>query len=77
MKSVATLRLDEALRKKIQAKAKVARRTFSAQVEYYAFLGLLAEENPDLPLSLIQGILEGREEIQAGLGQPYKWGVLK
>lgn len=77
MKTAATFRVDQGLLRQIRAKAKAARRTLSAQVEYYALLGLLAEENPDLPLTFLRGILEGREEIKAGLGRPYEWGVLK
>ena len=34
-------------------------------------MGELAEENPDLPLSLIQDILLGKEQIKAGEGTPY------
>ena len=45
--------------------------------KYYARLGLIAKDNPDLPLSIIEGILEARAELKAGLGQPYRWGVLQ
>ncbi len=38
---------------------------------------MFAKDNPDLPLSMIGGILEAREEFKAGLGRPYEWGVLK
>jgi hypothetical protein len=37
-------------------------------------MGELAEENPDLPLSLIQDILLGKEQIKAGEGTPYVFG---
>ena len=77
MKSVVTLRLDALMRKRIAAKAKAQRRTLSSQLEHYAYLGMIAEENPDLPLSFIEGILEGREEIRAGLGLPYVRGVIR
>ncbi len=77
MKNVVTLRLDSELRKRIAAKAKARRRTLSGQLEYYAHIGMIAEENPDLPLSFIEGILEGREEIRAGLGVPYVRGVIR
>ena len=40
-------------------------------------LGLIAKDNPDLPLSMIEGILEARAELKAGLGQPYQWGVVQ
>ena len=38
---------------------------------------MIAEDNPDLPLSMIQGILEAQAELKVGLGQPYQWGVLQ
>ena len=47
-----------------------------SQVKHYARLALIAEDNPDLPLSMIQGILEAQAELHAGLGQPYQWGVI-
>ena len=35
---------------------------------------IIAEDNPDLPLSFIQEILQGREEIKQGLATPYIFG---
>jgi len=35
---------------------------------------IIAEDNPDLPLSFIQDILQGREEIKQGLATPYVFG---
>jgi ParD-like antitoxin of type II bacterial toxin-antitoxin system len=61
----------------IQARATAHSRSVSGQLKHYARLGLIAEDNPDLPLSMIQGILEARAELKAGLGQPYQWGVIK
>jgi hypothetical protein len=61
----------------IQARATAHSRSVSGQLKHYARLGLIAEDNPDLPLSMIQGILEARAELKAGLGQPYQWGVVK
>ena len=60
----------------LRARAKATKRSLSEQIKWYAFLGMVAKDNPDLPLSFIEGILEGREEIRAGLGRPYQWGVL-
>lgn len=60
----------------IAARANAQSRSVSGQLKYYARLGLIADDNPDLPLSMIAGILEAREELKAGLGQPYQWGVL-
>lgn len=60
----------------LRARAKASKRSISEQIKYYAHLGLIAKDNPDLPLSMIEGILEAREEFKAGLGRPYEWGVL-
>jgi len=60
----------------IEAHAKAEKRSVSGQIKYYAQLGMIAKDNPDLPLSMIEGILEAREEFRAGLAQPYEWGVI-
>jgi hypothetical protein len=46
-------------------------------MKYFAFIGIAASDNPDLPLEFIQGTLEGLEESRAGLSMPYEWGVPK
>jgi hypothetical protein len=60
----------------VAARAAAQSRSVSGQLKYYARLGMIAEDNPDLPLSFIEGILEAQAELRAGLGQPYHWGVL-
>ncbi|MDE2059147.1 MAG: hypothetical protein KGL31_13260 [candidate division NC10 bacterium] len=76
--SVLPIRLDPVLKKRLtaKAKAKAEGRSVSEQVRYYALLAMIAEENPDLPLSMIQDILEGDEQAKQGLLEPYPWGVL-
>ena len=61
----------------LQARAEANDRSLSGQLKHYARLALIAEDNPDLPLSMIQGILEAQAELHAGLGQPYQWGVIE
>jgi hypothetical protein len=61
----------------IAAHAKAEKRSVSGQIKYYAHLGMIAKDNPDLPLSMIEGILEAREEFKAGLAKPYQWGVIE
>lgn len=63
--------------KAIRAEARASRRSVSDQIKYLAFLGKVAKDNPDLPLSMIQGILEAREELRAGFGEPYQFGVIE
>jgi hypothetical protein len=74
--SVLPIRLDPVLKKRLTAKAKAEGRSVSEQVRYYALLAMIVEENPDLPLSMIQDILEGDEQAKQGLLEPYPWGVL-
>lgn len=61
----------------IQARASSEDRSVSGQLKHYARIGLIAEDNPDLPLSMIVDILAAKEESKAGLGQPYQWGVIE
>jgi hypothetical protein len=61
----------------LEARARAQDRSLSGQLKHYAKLALIAEDNPDLPLSMIQGILEARAELKAGLAQPYQWGVVE
>lgn len=69
---------DEAwLLRLLEVRARAQARSLSGQLKYYARLGMIAADNPDLPLSIIEGILEAKEELKAGLGQPYEWGVLE
>ena len=67
---------ERKLLKLLQARAAAQSRSVSGQLKHYARLALIAEDNPDLPMSMIQGILEGQAELKAGLAQPYQWGVI-
>jgi hypothetical protein len=77
MSAVTTLRLEDTVRRRVQARARANRRSLSEQMKYYLFLGMVAEDNPDLPLVFIKDLLEAKEEAKAGLAVPYRWGVLK
>ena len=68
---------EEGLFRLRQARAEANDRSLSGQLKHYARLAVIAEDNPDLPLSMIQGILEAQAELHAGLGQPYQWGVIE
>jgi hypothetical protein len=58
----------------LRARAHANKRSISDQMKYFAFLGMIGKDNPDLSMSFIEGILEGLEESRAGLGSPYQWG---
>lgn len=68
---------EQTLLRLLQARASANDRSLSGQLKHYARLALIAEDNPDLPLSIIHGILEAQAEVKAGLAQPYQFGVLE
>ena len=54
--------------------AKVTRRSMAGQIEYWASIGKIAEDNPDLSFSVINDILLGRQQLKDGYGTPYIFG---
>jgi len=71
------LRITQETRVLLEVKAKVHRRSMAGQADYYIRWAILLEENPDLPPPFLREILEGRAEIEAGLGKEYSFGTLK
>ena len=51
--------------------AKALNRSVAGQIEYWAKIGRIAEENPDLTYEVIKNILIAQEEISAGKTEPY------
>ena len=49
-------------------------RSVTEQIEYWARLGKAAEENPDLPISMLQDMLVSLEEVKAGNLSAYQFG---
>jgi hypothetical protein len=74
--SVRFERADQGLLRIVAARAASGDRSLGGQIKHYVRLAAIAEDNPDLPLSMIQGILEAQAELKAGLAQPYQWGVI-
>jgi hypothetical protein len=70
------LRIPEETTALLAVKAKTNRRSMSGQADYYIRLAMLVEDNPDLSLQFLKDVLEGREEIRAGLGDEYVFGTL-
>lgn len=68
------VKVSDDLFEKAKIISKVYKRSIAGQIEYWAKIGQMIEENPDLPLPFIQDILVGREQIKAGQGTPYVFG---
>ena len=53
--------------------AQATHRSVSEQIEYWARLGKVAEENPDLPIHMMQDILASIEEVKASNMNVYQF----
>jgi hypothetical protein len=53
--------------------SKAENRSLTGQIEYWAKIGKLAEENPDLSYHLIREILLGLNEIKSGDVSDYQY----
>jgi len=68
------VKVSDDLFEKAKIKSKIFKRSIAGQIEYWAKIGQMIEENPDFPLPFIQDVLIGREQIKAGQGTPYIFG---
>ena len=68
------VKISDDLVAKAKVKSKVFKRSIAGQIEYWAKIGQIVEDNPDLPLPIIQDILVGKEQIKSGQGTPYVFG---
>jgi len=53
---------------------KAQHRSAPRQIEYWAGIGKIADENPDLPLGFVKDILTGLAENEAGNSSEYRFG---
>ena len=65
------VKISDELIAQARIKSKIFKRSIAGQIEYWAQIGKIVEENPELPLPFIQDVLLGKEQIRAGMGTPY------
>ena len=65
------LKLSEELVAQAKRYAQIQHRSVPKQIEYWSQIGRIAEENPDLPFSVIRDILLADKEEPVG---EYKFG---
>ena len=58
------VKLSDSIVSQARAVSKVLNRSLTGQIEYWAKVGKLAEENPDLNYSLIKDILIAKQEVK-------------
>jgi len=68
------LKLSDKLVESARPYATAMNRSVTKQIEYWARIGKAAEDNPDLPISMIRDLLISREEAKAGMLSPYTFG---
>jgi hypothetical protein len=60
------VRLSEEFMETVINSAPLNSRSVPKQIEHWAKIGRIAEENPDLPYKFIKGVLEAKNEMERG-----------
>ena len=68
------VRISDPLFKRAKTRSRALNRSTAGQIEYWAKIGAISEENPDLPFSFIQDILIGMGQAKAGETSAYVFG---
>lgn len=67
------VRISEPLVRKAKSRSKSFHRSLAGQIEYWAFMGQVLEDNPDLSFAFAQDILLGIEQAKSGESVPYEF----
>lgn len=68
------IKLDSALVETARIYAAAAHRSTPKQIEYWATLGRISEQNPELPYDFIVGLLQARVQVKADDATEYTFG---
>ncbi|USE39156.1 ParD-like family protein [Endozoicomonas sp. SCSIO W0465] len=66
-----SVRLDPSLMERATIIAKALNRTTPKQIEHWAKIGEIMEDNPDLPYEFVKQALIAKAELEAGKLEPY------
>ncbi|UJF17018.1 ParD-like family protein [Vibrio sp. SS-MA-C1-2] len=69
--ATASVRIDQELFDKAAIIAKALNRTTPKQIEYWAKIGEMMEDNPDLPYELVKQAIIAKAEKEAGKLEVY------
>ncbi len=72
--ATASIRLDEELVQKATIMAKALNRTTPKQIEHWAKIGEMMEDNPDLPYEFVKQAIIAKAEKEAGKLEVYEFG---
>lgn len=65
--------LSEELISDAEINSKAFNRSLEAQIEHWAKIGKIIEENPDLTYDFIKTLLIAQEEVKLGKFEPYRF----
>lgn len=68
---MSAVKLSEEIVSEAKIMSKALNRSVAGQIEHWAKIGKIAEENPDLTYEFIKSILISQQEASAGKLQPY------
>ena len=72
--ATARIRLDRDLVEKATIMAKALNRTTPKQIEHWAKIGEMMEDNPDLPYEFVKQAIVAKAEKEAGKLEVYEFG---
>ena len=70
---MSSVKLSEDIISSAKIMSKALNRSIAGQIEYWAKIGKIAEENPDLNYKLIKNILIGKEEVASARVSSYEF----
>ena len=71
---LASIKLSELLIQDAKSASKIAKRTLPEQIEHWARLGKACDENPELPVHILQDILASRAEMNLNKLSRFRFG---
>ena len=71
--ATASVRLDQALVEKATIMGKALNRTTPKQIEHWAKIGEMMEDNPELPYEFVKQAIISQAEKEAGKLEPYEF----
>ncbi|MHA7845120.1 TA system antitoxin ParD family protein [Serratia sp. D1N4] len=72
MTTAISVRLDGGFVEDVKVYADASSRSVPKQIEYWAKIGRMAEDNPDLPFSFIKEALLAKSEVDNGRMKKYE-----
>ena len=67
------IRISDPLANKARSRSRALHRSLSGQIEYWAKMGEILEDNPELSFSFVQEIIIGQEQVNMGDLTPYQF----